>query len=95
VALLFYGCACSTGGCADGRHRPCDVKLAAVAGAWLDWLTMPIAIEIAALAALGVIGIRYYATGRQLEAALKFPFGLFLARASGRAGCSSDAARAN
>jgi leader peptidase (prepilin peptidase)/N-methyltransferase len=56
-----------------------DVKLAAVAGAWLDWLTMPIAIEIAALAALGVIGIRYYAAGRQLHAALKFPFGLFLA----------------
>jgi leader peptidase (prepilin peptidase)/N-methyltransferase len=56
-----------------------DVKLAAVAGAWLDWLTMPIAIEIAALTALGVIGIRYYAAGRQLEAALKFPFGLFLA----------------
>jgi leader peptidase (prepilin peptidase) / N-methyltransferase len=55
-----------------------DVKLAAVAGAWLDWLTMPIAIEIAALSALGVIGIRYYGAGR-LDAALKFPFGLFLA----------------
>jgi leader peptidase (prepilin peptidase)/N-methyltransferase len=56
-----------------------DVKLAAVAGVWLDWLTLPIAIEIAALAALGVIGIRHYAAGRQLHAALKFPFGLFLA----------------
>ena len=56
-----------------------DVKLAAVAGAWLDWLTMPIAIEIAALSALGVIGIRYYALGRRLDATLKFPFGLFLA----------------
>ena len=56
-----------------------DVKLAAVAGAWLDWLTMPIAIEIAALAALGVISVRYYASGRRLDAALKFPFGLFLA----------------
>ncbi|MGZ3323263.1 MAG: prepilin peptidase [Xanthobacteraceae bacterium] len=56
-----------------------DVKLAAVAGAWLDWLTMPIAIEIAALSALGVIAIRYYASGRRLDAALKFPFGLFLA----------------
>ena len=56
-----------------------DVKLAAVAGAWLDWQTMPIAVEIAALAALGVIGIRYYASGRPLDIALKFPFGLFLA----------------
>jgi leader peptidase (prepilin peptidase)/N-methyltransferase len=56
-----------------------DVKLAAVAGTWLDWLTLPIAIEIAALAALGVIGIRYYASGRRRDAALKFPFGLFLA----------------
>jgi leader peptidase (prepilin peptidase) / N-methyltransferase len=56
-----------------------DVKLAAVAGAWLDWLTMPIAVEIAALSALGVIGIRYYASGRRLDATLKFPFGLFLA----------------
>jgi leader peptidase (prepilin peptidase)/N-methyltransferase len=56
-----------------------DVKLAAVAGAWLDWQTMPIAVEIAALAALGVIGIRYYASGRPLDTALKFPFGQFLA----------------
>jgi leader peptidase (prepilin peptidase)/N-methyltransferase len=56
-----------------------DVKLAAVAGAWLDWLTMPIAVEIAALAALAAIGIRHYAGGRPLDAALKFPFGLFLA----------------
>jgi leader peptidase (prepilin peptidase)/N-methyltransferase len=56
-----------------------DVKLAAVAGAWLDWPTMPIAVEIAALAALGVIGIRHYASGRPLDAGLKFPFGLFLA----------------
>jgi leader peptidase (prepilin peptidase)/N-methyltransferase len=56
-----------------------DVKLAAVAGAWLDWQTMPIAVEIAALAALGLIGIRHYASGRPLDTALKFPFGLFLA----------------
>jgi leader peptidase (prepilin peptidase)/N-methyltransferase len=56
-----------------------DVKLAAVAGVWLDWLTLPIAVEIAALTALGAIGIRHYAAGRRLDAALKFPFGLFLA----------------
>jgi len=56
-----------------------DVKLAAVAGAWLDWLTLPIAVEIAALAALAAIGIRHYAGGRPLDVTLKFPFGLFLA----------------
>jgi leader peptidase (prepilin peptidase)/N-methyltransferase len=56
-----------------------DVKLAGVLGAWLSWLTIPIAIEIAALAALAVYGIRYYAGGRAFDPALKFPFGLFLA----------------
>jgi leader peptidase (prepilin peptidase) / N-methyltransferase len=56
-----------------------DVKLACVMGAWLDWLTLPIAVEIAALAALAAIGIRHYAGGRPLDATLKFPFGLFLA----------------
>jgi len=56
-----------------------DVKLAGVAGAWLGLLTLPIAIEIAALAALAVFGIRHYAGGRAYDPALKFPFGLFLA----------------
>jgi len=56
-----------------------DVKLAGVAGAWLDWLTLPIAIEIAALVAIAVFGLRHYATARAFDPALKFPFGLFLA----------------
>jgi leader peptidase (prepilin peptidase)/N-methyltransferase len=56
-----------------------DVKLAGVAGAWLGWMTIPIAIEIAALSALAVYGLRHHAGGRQFDAALKFPFGLFLA----------------
>jgi leader peptidase (prepilin peptidase)/N-methyltransferase len=56
-----------------------DVKLAGVAGAWLGWMTIPIAIEIAALSALAVYGVRHYAGGRPLDSALKFPFGLFLA----------------
>jgi leader peptidase (prepilin peptidase)/N-methyltransferase len=56
-----------------------DVKLAAVAGAWLGTLTIPITVEIAALAALAVYGVRHYAMGRPLDAAAKFPFGLFLA----------------
>lgn len=56
-----------------------DVKLAGVAGAWLDWLAIPIAVEIAALAAIAAFGVRYYAGGRAFDANLKFPFGLFLA----------------
>lgn len=56
-----------------------DVKLAGVAGAWLGWMAIPIAIEIAALAAISVFAVRYYAGGRTLDAAAKFPFGLFLA----------------
>jgi leader peptidase (prepilin peptidase)/N-methyltransferase len=58
-----------------------DVKLAGVAGAWLSWLAMPIAIEIAALAAIAVFAVRHYVAGRPLDTALKFPFGLFLAPA--------------
>jgi leader peptidase (prepilin peptidase)/N-methyltransferase len=56
-----------------------DVKLAGVAGAWLDWTTMPIAIEIAALSAIAAFGVRYYAGSRALDASAKFPYGLFLA----------------
>jgi leader peptidase (prepilin peptidase)/N-methyltransferase len=55
------------------------VKLAGVAGAWLSWLAIPIAIEIAALAAIAVFSVRHYLAGRPIDAALKFPFGLFLA----------------
>src|SRR5713101_370835 len=43
-----------------------DVKLAAVAGAWLDWSMMPIAIEIAAMAALSVYVLRQFAIGRPI-----------------------------
>ena len=56
-----------------------DVKLAGVAGAWLGWTAMPIAIEIAALSAIAAYGVRYYAGSRAFDASLKFPFGLFLA----------------
>jgi len=56
-----------------------DVKLAGCAGAWLSWLAIPVAVEIAALAAIAVFALRHYAGGRPLDATLKFPFGLFLA----------------
>ena len=40
-----------------------DVKLAGVAGAWLGWSTIPIAIEVAALAALGGYAAHRWVTG--------------------------------
>jgi leader peptidase (prepilin peptidase) / N-methyltransferase len=58
-----------------------DVKLAGVAGAWLSWSTIPIAIEIAALVAIAVFAVRHYSSTRTLDTALKFPFGLFFAPA--------------
>jgi leader peptidase (prepilin peptidase)/N-methyltransferase len=56
-----------------------DVKLAGVAGAWLGWTAMPIAIEIAALSAIAAFGVRHYWGQRVFDPALRFPFGLFLA----------------
>ena len=58
-----------------------DVKLAFVAGAWLDWLTIPIAIQVAALGALSAYLVRYLVSGRSLSATSRMPFGLFLAPA--------------
>lgn len=58
-----------------------DVKLAFVAGAWLDWTMLPVAIEIAALAALLAYLLRSRMRGRRLRAAGRLPFGLFLAPA--------------
>jgi leader peptidase (prepilin peptidase) / N-methyltransferase len=57
-----------------------DVKLAGVAGVWLDWLTIPIAIEIAALAALAFYLARHFA-GRPHQLTDRLPFGAFLAPA--------------
>jgi len=56
-----------------------DVKLSAVAGAWLDWPIMPIAVEIAALAALSTYALRQLMFGRRVRATNRVPFGLFLA----------------
>jgi leader peptidase (prepilin peptidase)/N-methyltransferase len=58
-----------------------DVKLAAMAGIWLDWTTIPIAIDIAAGAALLAYGLRQLKTGRALRATGRLPFGLFFAPA--------------
>lgn len=58
-----------------------DVKLAAAGGVWLDWFSMPFAIEIAALSALSFYVVRQLLLGRSLDATARLPFGLFLAPA--------------
>ncbi len=58
-----------------------DVKLAAVAGSWLGWSIMPIAVEIAALSALSDYAVRRYALGRPLRPTSRLPFGLYFAPA--------------
>jgi leader peptidase (prepilin peptidase)/N-methyltransferase len=58
-----------------------DVKLAAVAGTWLDWTLIPAAIEIAALSALFAYMASQLVLRRRLQAAAKLPFGLFFAPA--------------
>jgi leader peptidase (prepilin peptidase)/N-methyltransferase len=56
-----------------------DVKLAGIAGAWLDWTMLPIVIEIAALSALTAVLINQVITRRALKPTTRLPFGLFLA----------------
>ena len=58
-----------------------DVKLAAVAGAWLDWFTIVGVIEVAALAALAAYVAWRYVLRRPITATTPLPFGLFLAPA--------------
>jgi leader peptidase (prepilin peptidase) / N-methyltransferase len=58
-----------------------DVKLAGVAGVWLDWPIMPIAIVIAATTALSVLLIRQFVLGQSFSRTTRLPFGLFFAPA--------------
>jgi leader peptidase (prepilin peptidase)/N-methyltransferase len=58
-----------------------DVKLAAVAGAWLDWFTIVATVEVAALAALLCYGIWRFVLRRPIDTTSPLPFGLFLAPA--------------
>jgi len=57
-----------------------DVKLAAAAGAWLDWGYLPLAVNIAALAALTVALVRRL-FGKDVGVRSKLPFGAFFAPA--------------
>jgi leader peptidase (prepilin peptidase)/N-methyltransferase len=58
-----------------------DVKLAFVAGAWLDWVMIPVAIEIAALVALITYGAWHLVAQQPFNATSRLPFGLFFAPA--------------
>ena len=58
-----------------------DVKLAFVAGAWLDWVMIPVAIEIAALVALITYGAWHLVAKQSFSATSRLPFGLFFAPA--------------
>jgi leader peptidase (prepilin peptidase)/N-methyltransferase len=56
-----------------------DVKLAAVAGVWLDWLGIAAAVEMAALSALAAyLAVSLFA-GRKMRRTAALPLGLFLA----------------
>jgi leader peptidase (prepilin peptidase)/N-methyltransferase len=58
-----------------------DVKLAAVAGAWLDWFAIAMVIEVAAVAALMTFLVWRYLLHRPVNATTRLPFGLFFAPA--------------
>ena len=58
-----------------------DIKLTAVAGAWLGFVTIFAVIELAALSALGAYVVNGYLRKRPLRATAFLPFGLFLAPA--------------
>ena len=58
-----------------------DVKLAFVAGTWLDWMTIPLAIELAAFAAITTYVLRQLILGQPISATTHMPFGLFFAPA--------------
>jgi len=58
-----------------------DVKLAAVAGAWLGLVTIFAVIELAALSAIGAYAVNAYWRRRPMKATAFLPFGLFLAPA--------------
>jgi leader peptidase (prepilin peptidase)/N-methyltransferase len=58
-----------------------DVKLAAAAGPWLMWPTLPFAIAVAAVAALLTAGARAVLMRERMHLRQELPFGAFLAPA--------------
>ena len=57
-----------------------DVKLAAVAGVWLGWADLPIAVNIGALSALGAV-LYGRLRGNEFDPKARLPFGAFFAPA--------------
>jgi leader peptidase (prepilin peptidase) / N-methyltransferase len=57
-----------------------DVKLAAVAGVWLDWSFLPVVVEIAALSALAMALYARF-RGEGFDPKTRLPFGAFFAPA--------------
>jgi leader peptidase (prepilin peptidase) / N-methyltransferase len=58
-----------------------DVKLAAAAGPWLMWPTLPFAVAVAAVAALLTTGARAMVLRERVHLKQELPFGAFLAPA--------------
>ncbi|GLR85435.1 prepilin peptidase [Bradyrhizobium iriomotense] len=58
-----------------------DVKLAAVAGAWLEFTTVVVVIELAALSAIAAYAVNAALQKKPLRTTAYLPFGLFLAPA--------------
>jgi leader peptidase (prepilin peptidase)/N-methyltransferase len=58
-----------------------DVKLAAAAGPWLMWPTLPFAIAVAAIAALITTATRSVLLRQRMHLKQELPFGAFLAPA--------------
>lgn len=58
-----------------------DVKLAAAAAPWLGWSLLPIALELAALAAIVAVGLTALRRRESIRGGLALPFGAFLAPA--------------
>ncbi len=58
-----------------------DVKLAAVAGAWVDWRWLPLVVEFAAVFGLALALYRAARAGAGLQGATKLPFAVGFAPA--------------
>jgi len=57
-----------------------DVKLAVVAGVWLDWTAIPVAVELASIGAMiSLLWARFW--GKRLNLFQRVPFGLYFAPA--------------
>lgn len=58
-----------------------DVKLAAAGAPWLSWPMLPLAVAMAATAAILALLVRSLLRGERLDRRLELPFGAFLAPA--------------